>query len=221
MKLRSQVAYITADATLAEMIAASKKHKHRRLPMYNEENDDVTGILNTKELLMSPSFENMPDDALDIPPCVPDSMNLLQLLKSFQRYEPGLIVVLDEFGESAGIITMEDILEEVVGDIRSESEEQCFMMQREGKQSWRVNGALLLEELSIECPEIKAPSFIQTVAGLILSQLEIMPYVNQSVSYCGYTFTVLSVEFARIREVRITKQVPSVRPRSYQPSQTK
>ena len=221
MKLRSQVAYITADATLAEMIAASKKHKHRRLPMYNEENDDVTGILNTKELLMSPSFENMPDDALDITPCVPDSMNLLQLLKSFQRYEPGLIVVLDEFGESAGIITMEDILEEVVGDIRSESEEKCFMMQREGKQSWRVNGALLLEELSIECPEIKAPSFIQTVAGLILSQLEIMPYVNQSVSYCGYTFTVLSVEFARIREVRITKQVPSVRPRSYQPSQTK
>ncbi len=220
MKLRSQVAYIPSTATLPEMIAAAKKYKHRRLPLYNEETNDMTGILNTKELLMSQDFANMPDDALDIPPCVPDSMNLLQLLKSFQRHEPGLIVVLDEFGESSGIITMEDILEEVVGDIRSESEDQGLMIQREGHFTWRANGALLLEDLCIECPEIKAPTFIQTVSGLILNQLEIVPHVNQSVSYCGYTFTVLSVEFAKIREVRITKQTQSARPRSYQPSKT-
>ncbi len=220
MKLRSQVAYIPSTATLPEMIAAARKYKHRRLPLYNEETNDVTGILNTKELLMSQDFANMPDDALDIPPCVPDSMNLLQLLKSFQRYEPGLIVVLDEFGESSGIITMEDILEEVVGDIRSESEDQGPMIQQEGNFTWKVNGSLLLEDLLIECPEIKAPAFIQTVAGLILNQLEIVPLVNQSVSYCGYTFTVLSVEFAKIREVRITKQTPSPRARSYQASKT-
>lgn len=214
MKLRSQVAYVLSDASKEEMITAAKKYKHRRLPMFDKETNTVVGILNTRKLLLYP--EQDLDEAIDVPVRVPDSMNLLLLLKRFQSLptNPGMVVVLDEFGEAVGIITMEDILEEVVGNIRSESEELGLEMEKIDDDNWRVNGSFLLEELTHECPEIKAPEHIQTVSGLILDILETVPGEGQSIMYCGYRFTVLSVDFARIREVKLTRLSPKTKTRS-------
>src|SRR5207249_4078293 len=124
MKPRSQMAAIPDDLSMEEMIAAARKYKHRRLPIYDETPDTIVGILNTRALLLDRQIDLA--EAIEFPSFVPESMNLLQLLKSLQRQQRGLAIVLDEFGGTAGLVTMEDILEEMVGEIRGEGEAQGF-----------------------------------------------------------------------------------------------
>src|SRR5262249_22765991 len=126
MKPRSQMAAISDDLSIEDMIAAARKYRHRRLPIYDGTPDTIIGILNTRALLLDPSIDLA--DAIDLPSFVPETMNLLQLLKSLQRQRRGLAVVLDEFGGTAGIVTVEDILEEIIGTIRSELEPERFVM---------------------------------------------------------------------------------------------
>ena len=118
MKPRSQMAAISDDLSIEEMIAAARRYKHRRLPIYDENPDTIVGVLNTRALLLDPQIDLA--DAIEFPSFVPEAMNLLQLLKSLQRQQRGLAIVLDEFGGTAGIVTMEDILGELIGQIRSD-----------------------------------------------------------------------------------------------------
>src|SRR5438094_9322543 len=139
MKPRSQMAAISDDLSIEDMIAAALKYKHRRLPIYDETPDTIVGILNTRALLLDPQIDLA--DAIEFPSFVPESMNLLQLLKSLQRQQRGLAIVLDEFGDTAGLVTMEDILEEMIGEIRSEGEPQGLVMEKLGTGRWRANAA--------------------------------------------------------------------------------
>src|SRR5467141_2135737 len=100
------------------MLTAARRYKHRRLPVYDETPDAIVGLLNAEALLFDPQADLA--EVIEFPSFVPASMNLLQLLKSLQRQQRGLAVVLDEFGGTAGLVTMEDILEEMVGRIRHE-----------------------------------------------------------------------------------------------------
>ena len=113
MRPRAGMACISDDATVEEMIAAAKKFRHRRLPIYDETPDTIVGILNTRALLLDPQIDLA--DAIEFPSFVPETMNLLQLFHSLQKQQRGLAIVLDEFGGTAGIVTMEDILGELVG----------------------------------------------------------------------------------------------------------
>ena len=118
MRPRAGMACISDDAPVEEMIAAAKKFKHRRLPIYDETPDTIVGILNTRALLLDPQIDLA--DAIEFPSFVPETMNLLQLFQSLQKQQRGLAIVLDEFGGTAGIVTMEDILGQIVGKIRAE-----------------------------------------------------------------------------------------------------
>ena len=203
MKLRSQIDCVPHDASYDEMVSFAREYPHRFLPMYDEENNDIHGVLNVRELLILPREKY--EDAIHILPSVPDSMNLLQLLKNLQAQPIKMFAVRDEFGEFAGILTLEDILEEVIGDIRSEDEENSGYIEQEAVNKWKVSGSLPVEELMTICPDIKVPEHIQTAAGLLLNSLEILPQPGQSVRYGSYLLTAVSTEFARIREVRITR----------------
>ena len=108
MRPRTGMACISDDATVEEMIAAARKFKHRRLPIYDETPDTIVGILNTRALLLDPKIDLA--DAIEFPSFVPETMNLLQLFQSLQKQQRGLAMVLDEFGGTAGMVTMEDIL---------------------------------------------------------------------------------------------------------------
>src|SRR5207249_4101903 len=125
MKPRSQMAAIPDDLSIEEMLAAARKYRHRRLPIYDETPDTIVGILNTRALLLDPQIDLA--DAIEFPSFMPETMNLLQLLKSLQRQQRGLAIVLDEFGGTAGIVTMEDILEEMIGKVRADTEGDEFV----------------------------------------------------------------------------------------------
>src|SRR5208337_2163169 len=160
MKPRSRMAAISDDLSVEEMIEAARKHKHRRLPIFDETPDTIVGILNTRALLLDPEIDLA--DAIEFPSFVPETMNLLQLLKSFQRQQRGLAIVLDEFGGTAGVVTVEDILEELIGHIRSEVETEGFLMEKLGPGRWRVAGSLRLDDFRREYPPLGDVSEVET-----------------------------------------------------------
>src|SRR5436309_13326314 len=110
------------------MIDAARTYTHRRVPMYDQTPNTIVGILNARALLLDPQIDLA--DAIELPSFVPETMNLLQLLKSLQRQQRGLAIVLDEFGGTAGIVTMEDILEEMIGTIRGELESESCVIEK-------------------------------------------------------------------------------------------
>jgi putative hemolysin len=199
MKPRSRMASIPDDLSTEEMVAAAKKFKHRRLPMYDETPDTIVGILNTRALLLDPNIDLA--DAVEFPSFVPETMNLLQLLKSLQRQKRGMAIVLDEFGGTAGLVTMEDILSELVGKIHSELETEGFVMEKVGDNRWRVNGTMRLEDFQREYPPLGEVEEVETMGGLLSHLLGVVPSQGEQAVFRGLKLTAQTVDERRVREL--------------------
>lgn len=198
---RSRMAAISDDLSVEEMIEAARRYKHRRLPIYDETPDTIVGILNTRVLLFDPQVELA--DAIEFPSFVPETMNLLQLLKSLQRQQRGLAIVLDEFGGTAGIVTMEDILEEMIGTIRSESDSDGFVMEKMGPGKWRVSGSLRLDDFRREYPALGEVAEVETMGGLLMSLVDVVPRVGESAAFRGIKLTASVADERRVRELMV------------------
>jgi putative hemolysin len=203
MKPRPYMAAISDDLSIEEMMTAARRFKHRRLPIYDETPDTIVGLLNTKALLLNPDVDL--SDVVEFPSFVPETMNLLQLLISLQRQQRGLAIVLDEYGGTAGLVTIEDILEEVVGKIQTEEESADFTLEKLGEGRWRVNGALRVDEFRRECPLLGEVPEADTVGGLLMARLEEVPQRDQSVVYRGLRLTALKADTRRVYEVLVER----------------
>jgi CBS domain containing-hemolysin-like protein len=201
MRPRSQMACISDDLSIEEMIVAARRYQHRRLPMYDETPDTIVGILNTRALLLNPQTDLA--DAVEFPSFVPAAMNLLQLLKSLQRQRRGLAVVLDEFGGTAGLVTLEDILEEIVGKIRPETGLEGFVMEKIGPGRWRVNGTMRLDDFRREYPGLGEVPEAETMGGLLSHLLSVVPAPGESAAFRGLKLTAQSADERRVREVLV------------------
>jgi putative hemolysin len=201
MKPRAQMACVGDDLPVEEMVIAARKFKHRRLPIYDEKLDTIVGILNTRSLLLDPEADL--SEAVEFPSFVPESMNLLQLFRSFQRQRRGIGIVLDEYGGTAGLVTTEDILEEVVGEIHGEAEAEGFMLEKLGEGRWRANGTARIEEFRREYPDIGEVRGVDTLGGLIVTTLGVVPVQGQSVVFKGLRLTAMLVDERRVREVLV------------------
>src|SRR5206468_1246176 len=136
-----------------------------RLPSYDETPDTIVSVLNTRALLLDPNVDLA--DAIELSSYVPESMNLLRLLKSLQRQQRELAMVVDEFGGTAGLITVEDILEEVIGRIHQGGESACFVADKIGEGRWRLSGAMRLDDFRREYPELGETRHVDTMGGLM------------------------------------------------------
>jgi CBS domain containing-hemolysin-like protein len=203
MKPRSHMAAISDDLTLPEMMEAARQHKHWHLPLYDDTPDTVVGLLNTKAFFLHP--EKDLDEVVEFPSFVPETMNLLQLLNSLQRLHRRMAIVLDEYGGTAGLVTIEDILEEVVGEIRSEDESAEFTMEELGEGRWRVSGTMPLDEFRAVHPQLGEVPEVDTVGGLLMARLEIVPDRGQSTMYRGLRLTALKVDERRVHEVLVER----------------
>jgi len=201
MRPRSQMACISDDLTVEEMLAAARKHKHRRLPIFDETPDTIVGILNTRALLLDPGIDLA--DAIEFPSFVPEAMNLMQLLKSLQRQQRGMAIVLDEFGGTAGLVTTEDILAELVGKIRSELEPEGFVMEKLGPGRWRVNGTMRIDDFRREHPPLGDVLEVETMGGLLMTLLSAVPAPGDSATYRGLKLTAQATDERRVRELAV------------------
>ena len=201
MKPRSQMAAISDDLRIEEMVAAARKFKHRRLPLYDETPDTIVGVLNTRALLLDPNVDLA--DVVEFPSFVPESMNLLQLLKSLQRQQRGLAIVVDEFGGTAGLVTVEDILEEVVGRMHQGGESAGFVAEKLGPGRWRVSGAMRLDDFRREYPELDGAPDVDTMGGLMVALVEAVPAAGESVVFRGLKLTAQVVDQRRVKELLV------------------
>lgn len=201
MRPRSQMASIPDDLSVDEMIVAARRHKHRRLPMFDETPDTIVGILDTRALLLNPQVDLA--DAIEFPSFVPETMNLLQLLKSLQRQQRGMAIVLDEFGGTAGLVTTEDILAELVGEIRGELEPEGFVMEKLGPGKWRVNGTMRLDDFRREYPPLGEVAEAETMGGLLTMLLNVVPAPGDSAMFRGLKLTAQTTDERRVREVLV------------------
>lgn len=212
MKPRSQMKVISDELSVEEMLAAAQKTKHRRLPIFDEIPDEevgqaeeapetIVGVLNARKLLLEPDIAL--EEVIEPPSFVPESMNVLQLLKSLQRQQRGLAIVLDEFGDTAGLVTIEDILEEVVGEIRGEEEAAAFVMERLGEGRWRVSGTMGVDDFRREYVGLGEVTHVDTMGGLMVSLLDVVPGAGQSVIFRGLRLTAQVVDERRVRELLV------------------
>jgi CBS domain containing-hemolysin-like protein len=201
MRPRTQMAAISDDCTVQEMIEAARRHKHHRLPLYDETADTIVGVLNTRALLLNPEAELA--EVIELPSFVPETMNLFQLLKSLQRQRRGLAIVLDEFGGTAGMVTMEDILGGLVGGIRAEHGTEGFVMEKLGPGRWRVSGTMRIEDFSREYPPIGDVPEVETLGGLLSMLLEVVPAPGDSAGFRGLKLTAKTADERRVRELLV------------------
>ena len=206
MRPRSQMAGVSDDMSVEEMAAAARRFKHQRLPIHDESEDTIVGVLNTRTLLLKPPADLA--EAVEFPSSVPESMNLLQLLKSLQRQQRGLAVVLDEFSGTAGIVTLEDILEEVVGEIHSEHETEEFILEKLGPAKWRVSGTMRVDDFRRHYPDLGEVDGVETMGGLMVYLAEVVPAAGHTESFRGLRLTAQAADERRVKEVLVEEARP-------------
>ncbi len=204
MRPRSTMACISDDATGEEMIAAAKKFKHRRLPIFDETPDTIVGVLNTRALLLDPQIDMA--EVIEFPSFVPETMNLLQLFKSLQRQRRGLAIVLDEFGGVAGLVTMQDILGELVGKIHAAPQPEGFVMEKLSPGRWRVSGSMRIEDFRREFPALGEVPEVETMGGLLTHLRGVVPETGEAAAFRHLKLTAQAVDERRVREL-IVQQI--------------
>ena len=201
MRPRAGMAAISDDATVDEMLAAARKYKHRRLPIYDETPDTIVGILNTRALLLDPKADLA--EVIEFPSFVPESMNLLLLFRALQKQQRGLAIVLDEFGSAAGLVTMEDILGGIVGKIHVPTPPQGFVLEKIAAGQWRVNGSMRLEDFRREFPALPNVTEVETMGGLLAHLLGVVPAAGETATMAGLKLTAQVVNERRVRELLV------------------
>jgi len=203
---RIDMVALSIGTSLPEALAVIIEAGHSRIPIYEENIDQIQGFLYAKDVLKS--FANQQTDVeirtlLRPPYLVPMSKKLNNLLREMQRDRVHIAMVVDEYGGIAGLVTIEDILEEIVGEIQDEydAEEEVYVRLLEPNRyllNARLDVYTLSKLLDAELPDEDA----DTLGGLIYSELGHVPVAGESVEVNGWRFTVLSLEGRRIEEVR-------------------
>ena len=183
---------------------------HTRIPVYQDNIDKVVGILHMRRLanLARPSFDkNAFVELLEEPYFVPEGTPLSTQLVQFQRRRQRIALVVDEYGDIQGIVTLEDILEEIVGEFTTDPGDDVEDAIRDGADTWLVNGAANIRELNRAQNWSLPTDGPKTLNGLIVEMLETIPEPTTCLKISGYPLEILATDDNRIRTVRIGPRV--------------
>jgi putative hemolysin len=207
MTPRPDIVAISADATLGELHTLARDQQYSRLPVYGESLDHIVGVISTKDLLLSNAEPTQPITPLIRPAYfVPETKRVPELLKEFQRKRVQAAIVVDEYGGTAGLVTLEDLLEEIVGEIRDEYDVESEAVQREANGSFVFSGRTHVRELAERLKvEISSNEGYETVGGYLMAHVGRVPAVGETFEIDGLTVEVLEAERRRITRVRVRK----------------
>ena len=195
---------------IAEIEAIISKSEHIRLPVYEDNVDNVIGILHLRRLanLAPRSFDKTSiRQLLDDPYFVPEATPLSKQLVQFQRRRERVALVVDEYGDIQGIVTLEDILEEIVGEFTTDPADQIEDVVREGPDSFLVSGTANIRELNRAQGWELPTDGPKTLNGLILELLETIPEPSTCLKISGYPLEIVASDDNRVRTVRIGPRV--------------
>jgi len=211
MKPRMDVVTFEYDTKFTDLINQIVDAGYSRIPVQKEEFDEIVGILYIKDLL---NFINQSDDfewQKLIRPAffVPESMKLDDLLKEFQDKKIHMAIIVDEYGGSLGIVTFEDIIEEIVGDIKDEFDEEEIIFTKIDDNTFVFEGKTPLNDV-YKVLEIEGDDFDEergdadTLAGFILELAEHIPQKNQKINFKNYVFTIEAADRKRIKKIKVS-----------------
>lgn len=210
---RTDMACISVDVTTDELIATIIECGHSRIPVYDGTVDNITGVLYAKDLLKHWGEDDRGIDIRKIsrqPFYIPETKNLEELLQEFKKRRVHIAIVIDEYGGTSGLITIEDLLEQIVGDIQDEydTEEELVQLQADG--STVVDARLPIEEFEQLFEIAVERDKFDTVGGLIFYLLGRVPRTGDEVTSSGIRLTVLSAGERRIGKLRAERMTETL-----------
>jgi len=204
---RVDVVALPQEATLQEALDTIVIAGHSRIPVYDENIDKILGILYAKDLLncyRDGRSDVSMSELMRIPYFVPESAMVDDLLGDLQHKKTHLAIVVDEYGGTAGIVTIEDLLEEIVGEIQDEYDSEPPMLQRVDEGVYLANGRLDIDDLNRTLDlHLRDQDESYTLAGVILSHLQRVPNVGDTLDLDYVHMEVLAVNDNRIEQVRL------------------
>ncbi len=211
MTPRTDMVCVPIEMPLDELNKLASENQYTRYPVYDGDIDHITGLVHVKDLFqLSLNDEQSTIEKIQRKiQLVPETITLDKLVIMFKKQRAQMAVVVDEFGGTSGIITLEDVLEEIFGDVQDEfdiDEENDIKEIKPDK--FLVNGSMRLDELAkyFDMPEEELEvEDVDTVAGLVVKELERIAKVDDNVIYKGFAFTVKEVDGARITKILLTK----------------
>jgi CBS domain containing-hemolysin-like protein len=212
MKPRVDVVAVPVDMPLMDALDVVLREGHSRIPVYEESIDRVVGILYDKDLLRyirenetNMGLRDIAREAI----FVPESKRADDLLREFQKKKVHIAIVVDEYGGTAGLVTIEDLLEEIVGEIQDEYDTEEPLVVRVNDDEWIFDAMMRIEEVNEEMEiELPADNGIETLGGFVFERLGEVAEVGDVVESDGMTLEVIEVEGKRIKKVRITRRAP-------------
>ena len=206
---RVQMVFVRRDEQPAQILPAVIESGHSRFPVMDEDRDNIVGILLAKDLLRLCAAESR--ERFDIREFmrpavfVPESKRLNVLLKEFRRNRNHMALVVDEYGGVSGLVTIEDVIEQIIGEIDDEFDvEDDQNIRREGGRQFAVRGVTRLDEFNEYFATQLISEEFDTIAGLIMKQLGRLPRRGEAVNIDGFEFRVMRGDRRRIEGLRVT-----------------
>lgn len=222
---RTDMVCIDENATLEEVTRVIDKKGHSRIPLYSSAGvDDITGILYAKDLIIYISeHKSQPIHLGNLArPAyfVPENKTLRQLLKEFQQNKYHMAIVVDEYGGTAGLVTLEDVIEEIVGDIQDEFDKEMPLYRKLDDNSFMVDAKIDLHEMNdIIGLDLPTEGDYESLAGFILSLTGYVPEEKEKVEFGNYAFVIEKVDRNRIVKVKLLRHT-SEESEEVKPSET-
>lgn len=204
---RVDVNMLHIDTNYEKVIKAFNRDRNSRIPVYKDGIDDIVGVLYVKDLVDIDEKTFNLKKIIHKPFFVPISISLMELLKNFRTKQIHIAMVVDEYGGFSGIVSMEDVLEEIVGDIRDEfDEDDDEEVKSNDDGSFLVDARMRIEEINKYgiIPDIPDDA-ADTVGGFLFSYLGRLPKRNEAIKYNGYSFTVVGKSGNIVTKIRIEK----------------
>ncbi|MCW5873684.1 MAG: HlyC/CorC family transporter [Anaerolineales bacterium] len=209
MTTRTEIAALDAEITPKEALNQAARSGFSRFPIYESSLDNVIGYAHIKDLIWADQTTSLRDIARQVI-LVPESATLPDVYKRLTTERSHMAIVLDEHGGTAGLLTLEDVLEVIVGEINDEYHISRGDVSPLGKGAWLVAGATPVDELSeVVGVEIEADAAYNTAAGLVLSELGHIPHVGEMVHYKTLSFTVRQMDNLRIDQLLVQRTKPT------------
>jgi len=211
MTPRPDIVAVREDATIGAVRALFREQEYSRFPVFRDSLDNIVGFLFIKDLWVLPptTVDDQPIRPLLRPlVVVPETKKVSDLLKQFQRQQMQCAIVVDEYGGTAGLVTLEDLLEEIVGEIRDEYDVESEPIVDEGRGRYVFSGKVNIDEVAqrLDVP-IERAGF-ETVGGFLMHHIGRVPQVGEKFDIEDLTVEVLDAERRRINKVRICKRTP-------------
>lgn len=211
MTHRRQMVTIDADLPAAEIVDSALASPFTRLPLWRDEPDNIIGVVHAKSLLREVRATRGKMETLNIedvasqPWFVPDATSLLDQLQAFRSRREHFALVVDEYGSLLGLVTLEDILEEIVGDITDELDTHVAGVYPQPDGSYIVDGTVTVRDLNREFDwELPDETDYATIAGLVIYESRHIPEVGQTFTFFGFRFEILKRQRHQVQTLRLT-----------------